>query len=141
MVMEFVAFSRRPIEIDGWESLRDLDIGVVRGWKILEDNIAGFPHVTRVPTEVELFNMLRLDRIDVALYSKLTGLAVLQEKQIEGVQALTPALATREMFLYVHAGHESLTEQLASTLRDIKSDGTYVAIVSDVLSMYAIELE
>ncbi|TVR55154.1 MAG: ABC transporter substrate-binding protein [Spirochaetaceae bacterium] len=141
MVMEFVAFSKRPIEINGWESLRNLDIGVVRGWKILEDNISGFPNVARVPTEKELFNMLRLDRIDVALYSKLTGYALLQEMEIEGITHLTPPLATREMYLYVHAKHDGLRESLASALREIKADGTYAAIISDVLAQHNIILE
>ena len=136
MVMEFVAFSKRSIQIDDWESLRGLDIGVVRGWRILEDSIAEFPYVARVPTEEQLFNMLRLDRIDVALYSKLTGYAVLQEMGIEGIRHLTPPLATREMYLYVHVKHDGLREALASTLREIKTDGTYEVIVSDILAQY-----
>ncbi|HPE90971.1 MAG TPA: hypothetical protein PK146_01640, partial [Synergistales bacterium] len=56
MVMDFVAFSKKEYIINGWESISDLRIGIVKGWKILEENTAGFPDVTLVPTETELFN-------------------------------------------------------------------------------------
>lgn len=132
MTMEFVAFSSQPIAIHGWESLRPLDVGLVKGWKILETNTAGFPGVVMVPTEVELFTMLRKGRIDVALYDVLTGYVVLNDLGIKGVTHLSPPLATRDMFLYVHKKHEGLLDELASTLRSMKADGTYGRIVAEV---------
>ena len=136
MVMEFVAFADRDIPIDGWESLRNLDIGIVRGWKILEENTRGFPYVTLVPTEVELFNMLARGRIDVALYSKLTGYAVLKDLGLTGLHHLEPPLARRDMFLYVHASHRDMVDALAGALRCIKADGTYDRIVSESTEGY-----
>lgn len=67
MVMEFVAFSKKDFRIDGWDSIRDLDIGLVRGWKILEENTKDFQNVVTVPTEYQLFNMLEKDRIDIVM--------------------------------------------------------------------------
>ncbi|MBN2049821.1 MAG: transporter substrate-binding domain-containing protein [Spirochaetales bacterium] len=136
MVMEFVAFSKKDIPINGWESLKDLDIGIVRGWKILEDHTRDFPFVTFVPTEVELFTMLDKGRIDVALYSKLTGYAVVQDLALTGIRHLSPPLARREMFLYVHSSHKNLVTPLAETLREIKADGTYDRIVADTTRGY-----
>jgi polar amino acid transport system substrate-binding protein len=134
MTMEFVAFSKWPIDIDGWESLRDLDIGLVRGWKILEEHTAGFPRVVTVPSENELFTMLSLGRIDVALYARLTGYAALAELGIDGCSHLEPPLATRDMYLYVHKRHEDLIPDIARALRDMKDDGTYATIVDEVRS-------
>lgn len=138
MTMYFVAFSRRNIEIDGWDSIRDLNIGIVKGWKILENNTRGFPNVVLVPTEKELFNMLRKDRLDVALYSKLTGYAVLQDLGFdnEGIRHLEPPLASRDMFLYVHKDHAALTDDIASAVRSLKTDGTYDRIVQEAVSPY-----
>jgi polar amino acid transport system substrate-binding protein len=141
MTMEFVAFARRDLQIDGWESIRNLDVGLVRGWKILEDHTTDFPFVVTVPTEVELFNMLRRDRIDVALYAKLTGYAVLQEMGLEGIQHLEPPLATRDMYLYVHERHADLTDDIAQALREIKQDGTYQSIVNQVRAEYGIDTD
>lgn len=138
MTMEFVAFATRDIPIDGWESLRNLDIGIVRGWKILEDNTRGFPYVVTVPSEVELFNMLEQGRIDVALYAELTGHAAVQEMGLKSIRHLEPPLARRDMFLYVHQSHSGLTDDIARVLREMKQDGTYQAIMDQVLAEYGI---
>lgn len=129
MVMDFVAFATTPLPVDGWESIRDLRIGIVRGWKILENNTQGFPNVTLTPTETELFTMLRRDRLDVALYDKLTGYEQLALRGIEGVRHLEPPLASREMYLYLNVRHAHLLEPLADALRRMKADGTYDRIV------------
>lgn len=129
MTMHFVAFSNNEFVIDGWESIRDLHIGIVKGWKILENNTRGFPHVVYVPTERELFRMLSKNRIDIALYSKLTGYALLHELGYSGVRHLEPPLESREMYLYVHKQHSALAERIAGALKEMKDDGTYREIV------------
>lgn len=129
MQMYFVAFAKKTIPISDWESLRGLRIGLVRGWKILEHNIAGFPNVT-YQTEVEnLFQMLELDRLDVVLYSKLTGYEELKRLGYRDIQHLYPPLATKNMYLYLHNKHEKLVAPYARALREMKQDGTYQKIV------------
>jgi len=140
MVMDFVAFSTKPLKISGWESIHDLDIGLVRGWRILEDSTKGFPHVVAVPTELELFNMLRKGRIDVALYDLYTGYAVLNELGLKDAVSLNPPLASREMFLYVHKKHEALAGRIALALREMKADGTWARLVAQVRTAYGIPL-
>jgi len=138
MVMDFVAFATKPFRISGWESIRDLDIGLVRGWKILEDNTKGFPNVVTLPTELELFNMLRKGRIDVALYDLYTGYVVLNELGMKDAVSLDPPLASREMFLYVHKKHDALRDRIAVALREMKADGTWSRIVAQVRTAYGI---
>jgi polar amino acid transport system substrate-binding protein len=134
MTMNFVAFSKRPHVIDGWESIRHLRIGIVKGWKILEENTHGFPGITFVPTETELFNMLDKDRIDVALYAKLTGYEQIMLRGFTDIHHLEPPLASRDMFLYLHKKHGSLVGELADVLKEMKQDGTYDRIVSEATS-------
>jgi len=131
MVMDFVAFSKKDLSIDGWDSIRGLRVGVVKGWKILEENTSGFPEVTLVPSETELFNMLDKDRIDIALYDKLTGYEQIHLRGFEGMHHLEPPLASRNMHLYLHNSHGNLAESLAEALRSMKEDGTYDRIVSE----------
>ena len=133
MTMHFVAFARKNYSVQGWESIRELYIGLVSGWKILENNTAGFPHVVRTPTEAELFSMLDKNRIDIALYSLLTGYAVLRDRGITDIHHLEPPLASRDMYLYVHQSKEQLVPAIAEGLREIKKDGTYDAIVQTVM--------
>jgi len=134
MIMHFVAFAKKSYPIDGWKSIEPLYIGIVRGWKILEKNTEGFPHVTFAPTETELFNMLQKDRIDVALYAKLTGYEQLNLRGFTEIRHLEPPLASRPMFLYLNKKHADLTGPLADALRAMKADGTYDRIVKEATS-------
>jgi len=131
MIMHFVAFSKKDFVIDDWDSIRDLTIGVVQGWKILEDNTSGFPYVTLVPTETELFNMLDKNRLDIALYSKLAGYEQLMLHGLNDIYHLEPPLASREMYLYLNKKHTHLADKVAEALRDMKEDGTYNLIVQE----------
>lgn len=131
MVMDFVAFSKKDYQIEGWDSIRDLHIGLVSGWKIVEENTKGFPHVIKVPTETELFNMLDMDRLDIALYSKLTGYEQIHQRGLEGMRHLEPPLESRNMYLYVHKRHSGLAQPLAEALRSMKEDGTWDRIVKE----------
>jgi polar amino acid transport system substrate-binding protein len=134
MTMHFVAFAKKPYSINGWKSIEPLQIGMVRGWKILEKNTQGFPHVTLVPTETELFTMLYKDRIDVALYAKLTGYEQLGLRGFTDIRHLEPPLASRPMFLYLNRKHADLAGPLADALRAMKADGTYDRIVKEATS-------
>lgn len=131
MTMHFVAFAKRPFPVDGWKSLQALQIGLVRGWKILETNTEGFPHRALVPTETELFTMLEKDRIEAALYDKLTGYEQLRQRGFTDIRHLEPPLVSKDMFLYLNRRQVALTEPLAEALRGMKKDGTYDRIVRE----------
>ncbi|MBN1102486.1 MAG: transporter substrate-binding domain-containing protein [Deltaproteobacteria bacterium] len=134
MTMHFVAFAKKAYPLNGWKSLEPFHVGIVRGWKILEKETRGFPHVILVPTETELFTMLFKDRIDVALYDKLTGYEQLKLRGFVGIRHLEPPLASREMFLYLHKKHEGMVDAVAKALRQMKQDGTYDRIVRETTS-------
>ncbi len=85
----------------------------------------------KVPTETELFNMLDMDRLDIALYSKLTGYEQIHQRGLEGMRHLEPPLASRSMYLYLHKKHSGLLEPLAKALRSMKEDGTWDQIVKE----------
>lgn len=131
MEMQFVAFAKRDIPISGWASLSGLRIGMVQGWKILESNTRGFPHVTHLTEVGTLFTMLEMDRLDVVLYSKLTGYEELRKLGYNDIRHLSPPLETKDMFLYLHNSHKDLAVPLAEALRAMKKDGTYDRIVAE----------
>lgn len=131
MQMHFVAFARKDIPIDGWKSLRGLRIGMVQGWKILERNTKNFPYVTQLTEINALFEMLELDRLDVVLYSKLTGYEELHKLGYKDIYHLSPPLCVKDMFLYLNKSHKALVDPVAQALRDMKQDGTYSRIVEE----------
>ena len=131
MTMHFVAFAQKPFALGGWKSLENRHIGIVRGWKILENHTRGFPHVTLVSTETELFTMLQKGRLDVALYDKLTGYEQLSQRGFTDIRHLEPPLVSREMFLYLNKKHTDLIQPLAEALKTLKRDGTYEKILRE----------
>lgn len=131
MQMHFVAFAKRDILISDWNSLKGLKIGVVRGWKILERNVKDFPGVTCLTEISTLFRMLNQGRLDVVLYSKLTGYEELHKLGFVDIHHLAPALCSRDMFLYLHKSHKKLIAPVAEALREMKQDGTYDKIVKE----------
>ena len=84
--------------------------------------------------------MLHKDRIDIALYDKLTGYVVLKNLGYGNISHLEPPLAQREMFLYVHKKHEAIMEKIAVSLKAMKLDGTYDRIKAEVLKAYGVSL-
>lgn len=131
---EFVAFSRKHnFRTAGWESLNPYNIGIVTGWKILENNIRDTKSLTKVRDADFLFNMLMADRVDVAVYDLRQGMFVLGRLKAADVRAMSPPLSIQDMFIYLHRKHRELAPRLAEAIREMKEDGTYRRIVDEVL--------
>ncbi|MHB1216307.1 MAG: substrate-binding periplasmic protein [Thiobacillus sp.] len=121
----FAAFSRDASLSGNWESIRQQQVGHIRGWKIYEQQLAGAPHVLSVDDAGQLFRLLDRNRVKVALYARWMGEALMRQQGIEGIHALEPPLATREMFIYLHKRHAAIVPRLAAALRAIKAEGLY----------------
>jgi polar amino acid transport system substrate-binding protein len=131
---EFVAFSKHHRKtMTSWDVLQAYDVAIVRGWKILEKNIINTRSLVRVKNHKLLFNLLANDRADIVVYSRLEGYATIRSLGLEGVVALEPPLAVREMYLYLNKKHEQLIKPLEQALREMKADGTYIEIKNRTL--------
>lgn len=129
MVYDFVAISRKPLAINGWDSLRPYRVGYVIGWKMVEKNVAA-KSITKVATGRQLFALLAADRVDVVIYERWTGEHLLRELNVTGAKVLDPPLDRRQMHIYLNNRHAPLVSKLTAALRAMKSDGAYSAIVS-----------
>jgi polar amino acid transport system substrate-binding protein len=123
MDWEFAAFSRNPAIRADWPVLRRHSVGHIKGWKIYEQNLAGAERVITVDDPAQLFRLLDLNRIDVALYERWLGLALARQLGLKDVQALSPLLARRAMFIYLHKRHTALVPKLTAALRAMKREG------------------
>lgn len=133
MQMHFVAFSKKDFSISGWNSLARLKVGLVCGWKILENSTKGVCNVTRVLKEDQLFQMLDRGRLDIALYSKLNGYELIKKYGYKNIRHLEPPLVSKDMFLYMNEKHAALVPHLAAALREMKQDCTYDRIVAETI--------
>jgi polar amino acid transport system substrate-binding protein len=134
---EFVAFSKHHgIKMTSWDALQPYDVAIVRGWKILENNIVNTRSLVRARNQELLFNLLKNDRTEIVVYSRLEGYALIRSLGLEGVVVLEPPLAVREMYLYLNKKHEELIKPLAQSLKEMKADGTYNEIKNKTLGGY-----
>ncbi|VAX17201.1 hypothetical protein MNBD_NITROSPINAE02-347 [hydrothermal vent metagenome] len=134
---EFVAFS---MEMDfktvGWKSLKPYSVGIITGWKILENNVVGTLHRTDVQNALQLFTLLAKGRADVVIFEKMMGIEMAKSLFLDDVKILEPPLAEKEMFLYLHKKHRKLVPRVEAALKEMKIDGTYKKIFEVGLSGY-----
>lgn len=132
--VEFSGFAKDPeIPSGDWADLAPYRVGILIGWKILENNIVGTRALRRVDTIDQLFRMLEGGRIDVAVINRVDGEVYIRDRNLSGVQVLEPPYAKREMFLYLHKKHEARVSDVADVLEAMKADGTYRRIVQSII--------
>jgi polar amino acid transport system substrate-binding protein len=137
MVNEFVGFSKDPsVRLDGWESTTNYRIGYIIGWKSVEYNIVNLIFATKpsaVASGEQLFRMLDSDKISLAIFAKADGVKILASMPLRGIAPIEKPLAIKPMYLYVHRKHADLVPRLDATLRQMKSDGSYDALISQAV--------
>lgn len=123
---EFVAFSRKAsFKTTGWDSLKPYNVGIINGWKILENNILDVKSLTKVKDEQLLFTLLLAGKSDVVVYDRMQGKLYLKQLAVRDVSILKPPLAVKQMYLYLHKRHAGLVPKLEQNLRAMKRDGTF----------------
>lgn len=133
---EIVVFSRRwNFKVQGWESLRPFRLGFVKGIKIIEENTKGM-QLEPVATLQQAFVKMELDRSDLVLANRLSGLASLRQHGIQGVSQLHPPLASFPVFHYLHRRHEALLTPLTQALRELERSGFIRRAAEDVAALY-----
>ena len=121
----FAAFSKDASIPGNLDAILGRSVGIIRGWKIYESALAGAKDVIAVDRPDQLFRLLRLGRIEVALYELHMGRAYLKEHAINDARDLEPPLFTRATFIHLHQSHAGLVAALATALRAMKRDGFY----------------
>jgi len=130
---EFVAFTAAgTFKTTGWGSLKPYNVGIITGWKILENNISDVKSLTKVRDEKLLFGLLAAGRADVVVYDRRQGQAVLKHIGLRGMTVLEPPLAVKSMYPYLHKRHAGLVPRLERTLREMRGDGTFNRIAAEV---------
>lgn len=134
---EFVAFSKKVRgRTTSWDFLQPYDVAIVRGWKILEENVVATRSLLRTDDQFQLFTLLANDRTDIVIYSRFEGYAISNSLGGTDIKALEPPLAVREMYLYLNRKNQGLVRPLALALGEMKRDGSYQAIRIKTLGPY-----
>lgn len=137
MIADFVGFTHgEALPRAHWETLAQLDVGIVRGWKVLEQNITRSRSLFRTKTATLLFGLLRDRRIDVALIDRMSGIAAARAAGVADIRVTAEPFVQRPMYLHLHKRHAALVEPLTAALREMRTDGTTAQIELETLGPY-----
>jgi len=121
----FTAFTRAPgLKVSGWNDLRQRQVAIVAGWKVVEKNLAGATNLKNVRDEEALFALLDKGRVEVVVGGLHAGREIIRAHGYQGLHALAPPLAVEPMYLYLNARHAALVPKLSEALRAMRRDGT-----------------
>jgi polar amino acid transport system substrate-binding protein len=134
---QMAVFSRNiDFHVAGEDSIKPYDIGILRGWKILENITQDARSVTSVESGEQLFTMLDKGRIDIAVFEKSQALAIINKMNISGIKLLQPSLIEGDFYLYLHKKHKDWIPKITKTLASMQKDGTIKRINEAVLKQY-----
>lgn len=122
---DFCALSKNPDISTAQDDLNKHVVGLIKGWKIYEKKMETSTKVITADNPVQLFRLLKLNRIDVALYNCINGLALSKKMNIKDVNILQPAFPIIKMYLYINNKHENLVPKISKALSDLKAEGFY----------------
>jgi polar amino acid transport system substrate-binding protein len=132
---DFVAYSLTDSgPFDTWESLRDVPIAHITGWKIIEERTKDHPDVSRARDENTLFELLSMGRVRAIIYERLEGRRILQRMGLSSAVQEGAALEQRDMHLYLHKKHLELAGRLSDSLARLRVEGRTAAIVQSILT-------
>lgn len=110
--------------VDGWDSLRNLEIGIRKGTKFAEKGTMGMK-VQVVAQYPPLLQMLARERVQVVVGSRATLVGELQkmreagqEDVVKGMIFLEPPIDRIKTYHYLHNRHLALLPQITKALQD-----------------------
>ena len=134
--MQFAAFGKDGSIPGNFEAFRGRSVGLLRGWRFYEQALAGNKNVIAADDPEQLFRLLQLGRIEVALWERLMGRAYIRVHALSAVRDLDPVLFIHEEFIYLHKRHAGHVPAIAAALRAMKQDGAYQRAYREKLGPY-----
>lgn len=129
---QFVIFTKTVhTKLSGWDSLKPYNVGIIRGWKILEHNLADVKSLTIVRDETALFSMLDEGRVDLIVYDKLQGLALIKENKFNNIRLMEPPIVIKPMYLYLNKRHKDIVPKLVNILQEMRAGGLIEALTTE----------
>ena len=128
---DFVAFTKDPkLKIDGWAELKPYNVAIIKGHKISEKMATETRSLTKAENLKALFNLLKNDKVDVAICERMFGSQMARALKISDIVVIDPPLAELNFFVYLHKKHELLIPGLTKALNEMHIDGTYKRIMA-----------
>ncbi|WP_395021735.1 substrate-binding periplasmic protein [Dongia sp.] len=128
--IEPAAFTRGlTFPVDGWASIADFQIGIVRGVGSSERGTKGMLHVQTATSLENLILMLDHDRFQVMVTDRISGEVSLKKMGLaDRIRALSPPLQRIELYHYLNQKHQLLAARVAAVLAEMAASGELAAL-------------
>lgn len=138
--IEPAAFATKlHFDVDGWNSIKDYSIGIVRGVGSSEAGTRGMARVTATTSLENMIRMLDADRFDVMVTDLFSGLVAVRKLNLQArIYPLSPPLERIRIFHYLHERHRDLVPKVGQVIEQMEASGELAALrgvlVKQVLS-------
>jgi ABC-type amino acid transport substrate-binding protein len=112
----------RAVPISTLAQLASFRVGVIRGIAHAQAATAGLPQVLQVDYPEQLYQMLAMGRIDVAIDTDLNGPALCRRLHLDNIK-VAGYLVRHDLFHLLHADKASLAPRLATVIKSMKQSG------------------
>ncbi|MGX4771084.1 substrate-binding periplasmic protein [Bradyrhizobium guangdongense] len=131
--------TRLHFDVDGWNSIRNYSIGIVRGVGSSEAGTRGMDRVTATTSLESMIKMLDADRFDVMVTDLFSGLAAVRKLNLQTrIYPLSPPLERISIYHYLHERHRDLVPKVGQVIAQMEASGELAALrealVKQVLS-------
>jgi len=116
-------------EVQGWESIKDYDIGIVRGVGSSEAGTRDMARVQRATSLAELIRMLDRSRFDLLVTDLFSGEVEVRRLHLDArVRPLLPPIERIYVYHYLHERHRDLAVRVEAMLNSMTVDGDLARI-------------
>lgn len=111
-------------DVDGWNSIRDHSIGIVRGVGSSEAGTRGMARVTATTSLDNMLRMLDADRFDVMVTDLFSGLVAVRKLNLQArIHPLSPPLERIHIYHYLHELHRDLVPKVGKVIAQMEASG------------------
>jgi ABC-type amino acid transport substrate-binding protein len=111
-------------DVQGWDSIRDYSIGIVRGVGSSEEGTRGMVHVTETTSPESMIHMLDAGRFDLMVTDLFSGQVSLREMNLQSrIHPLLPPLQRIYIYHYLHERHRDLAAKVGKVIEDMDASG------------------
>jgi len=134
----FSAFSMNESYLDDLSLMENQSVGYIKGWKIYENKTKKFKNTVIAKNPEQLFRLLSLGRVDIVLYERWQGLAMIKKLGLQRQKIYIAPIETKEMFIYLNKKHHKLASKISFILMSLKSQGLYDKAYKNLLLPYRV---
>lgn len=112
------------LDVRSWNSIKDYNIGIVRGVGSSEAGTQGMTSVTPAASLENMIRMLDADRFDLMVTDLFSGRVAVKKLNLQArIHPLAPPLEKIYIYHYLHERHRDLAAKVARVIQDMEASG------------------